>query len=88
MTTAILRNTFQKLINRKADEGLNTQVFGQKMGLATKLFGCWHEQVSRPFTAGKTAYRSCLSCGARRQFDPETLRTFGGFYTPPVIEES
>lgn len=65
---------------------IDRRVFGRKMGLMAKLFGCWHNNISRPFTLGKTSYRICLECGARRQFNPETLETKGGFYFPPVIE--
>lgn len=61
-------------------------VFGQKMGLSVKLFGCWHKNISRPFIQGKTAYRSCLQCGARKQFNPETLKTHGNFYFPPLVK--
>jgi hypothetical protein len=61
-------------------------VFGKKSGVIAKLFGCWHDNLSRPFKQNKTAYRSCLECGARRQFNPDTLETHGKFYFPPVIK--
>jgi hypothetical protein len=28
-----------------------------------------------------------LQCGARRQFNPETLETYGSFYLPAEIEQ-
>lgn len=89
MSTTILLNKFQRLTEQKAKPGseLNALVFGRKMGLMTKLFGCWHKNISRPFSQGKTAYRNCLDCGARRQFDPQTLKTYGHFHFPPVIKE-
>lgn len=89
MSDTILINKFQRLTNRKAkqDNDVNTLVFGRKMGLISKLFGCWHKNISRPFSQGKTAYRNCLDCGARRQFNPETLKTYGNFYFPPIIRE-
>ena len=62
-------------------------VFGQKLSLMAKLFGCWHDNISRPFVQGKTAYRSCLKCGARKQFNPETLETHGKFYFPPIVKQ-
>ena len=64
---------------------IDPAVFGQKMNLVAKLFGCWHGNISRPFVEGKTAYRSCLRCGARKQFNPKTLETQGDFYFPPII---
>lgn len=59
--------------------------FGQKIGFVTKIFGCWHKNLSRPFTNRRASYRSCLHCGARKQFDVETLKTFGPFYFPPAV---
>jgi hypothetical protein len=46
----------------------------------TRLFGCWHLEMSRPFTRQGQTFRTCLGCGARRQFDPRTWETKGGFY--------
>ena len=59
--------------------------FGAKIGLVRKLFGCWHKQLSRPFTNNKSSYRTCLRCGARKRFDAQNLKTFGPFYYPPTI---
>ena len=43
MTTTILLNKFQRLIDKKSDQGkdINALVFGQQIGLMAKLFGCW-----------------------------------------------
>ena len=87
MTTAILRGTLLKLKGRSPDRRrvLDADVFGQKFGVVASLLGCWHENLSRPFGLGKMTYRSCLGCGARTPFDPETLVTHGKFYRPPTI---
>jgi len=89
MANVLLLNKFQSLTNKRSKQGrdINTLVFGRKMGLISKLFGCWHENLSRPFTQEKIAYRSCLNCGARKQFNPETLKTYGNFYYPPIVKE-
>jgi hypothetical protein len=58
-------------------------MFGKKLGLIAKLFGCAHKSLSRPFSHGGEGYRTCLRCGARKRFNPETLETLGGFYYPP-----
>ncbi len=63
---------------------VETQVFGEKVGILVRLFGCGHRNLSRPFSHKKVAYRSCLQCGARKQFNPQTLETSGGFYNPPT----
>jgi hypothetical protein len=59
--------------------------FGQRIGLFVKLFGCWHKELSRPFTNRNASYRACLNCGARKRFDANTLETKGPFYYPPAI---
>jgi hypothetical protein len=59
--------------------------FGDKIGLLGALFGCWHKSLSRPFTIGNDSYCACLDCGARKHFDPQTLRTFGSFHYPPAV---
>ncbi len=60
-------------------------VFGQKIGLVGKLFGCWHKELSRPFTNRNASYRTCLNCGAKKEFDTKTLKTLGPFYYPPAV---
>ena len=73
--------------NRIAESIINRTkgVFGNKIGLMGKLFGCWHKHLSRPFTNRSASYRACLQCGARKRFDTETLKTFGPFYYPPAV---
>lgn len=44
------------------------------------LFGCWHRRMSWPITRDRQTYRSCLTCGMCRDFDPKTWKTFGSFY--------
>ena len=61
----------------------STAVFGKKIGILAALFGCRHKNLSRPFTYGKESYCACLNCGARKNFNAETLTTFGAFYYPP-----
>jgi hypothetical protein len=47
-----------------------------------RVFGCWHLNLSRPFTRDGETYRACLACGARRRFDTERWKTLGRFYYP------
>ena len=88
MTTTLLPSKlFKPSAGRnKAANKIDNHVFGKKLGLMVTLFGCWHNNVGRPFVQGQTAYRSCLDCGARKQFNPETLETLGTFYFPPVVK--
>ncbi|HSK73497.1 MAG TPA: hypothetical protein VK892_17495 [Pyrinomonadaceae bacterium] len=89
MATTVLVDKFQNVTDKSRSVGneIDSNVFGRKMGVMARLFGCWHYDLSRPFTRGKTAYRSCMQCGARRQFNTETLETHGSFYFPPVSKE-
>lgn len=85
--TSKFQNRFRTLLNREKSTAADQIIFGKKLGLMAKFFGCWHENLSRPFGQGKIAYRVCLTCGARRQFNPETLQTYGSFYFPPGPEK-
>lgn len=86
MANAIAINKSQKLVGNRAEN--DQTVFGQKIGLITTMFGCWHKNISRPFVNGKTGYRSCLQCGARKHFNPETLQTDKKFYFPPIAKNA
>ena len=85
-TTVFTDVNAQIAISSKAKGSVNDEVFGKKLGLMTRLFGCQHSNVGRPFGNSKVGYRACMSCGARRQFDPDTLETFGAFYAPPAAQ--
>lgn len=69
----------------RSDVDSKSKVFGEKIGLIARLFGCWHKNMSRPFPEAGETYVSCLNCGARRHFDPESLITIGTFHYPPEI---
>ena len=83
MASFALQNVFQNL---KFKETLDERVFGKKLGLASRLLGCQHRRLTRPFGSGGSAYMSCLECGARKHFNPDTLEASKGFYSPPAIE--
>lgn len=57
-----------------------TSPLGKKIGLWGKLFGCWHNDLGRPFTNIEGSYRVCTDCGARAKFDIQTFKTLGEFY--------
>ncbi len=88
MTKTVLLNKVQKLIQKNGEQTKDSNSFsqGRKVSLMAKLFGCRHRNIGRPFTNGETAYRTCLNCGARRQFNTDTMETHGNFYFPPVIK--
>jgi hypothetical protein len=45
-----------------------------------RFFGCWHREMSRPFSHQGQAYRVCLNCGAQRKFNLANWKTQGAFY--------
>lgn len=45
-----------------------------------RVFGCWHRQMSRPFSNHGHAYRTCLDCGASRRFNVGSWEMQGKFY--------
>ena len=49
-------------------------------GLMARLFGCRHNQMSRPFSVNGQSYRSCVDCGARRQFNVDSWKMQGDYY--------
>lgn len=86
MADFLNENNFQSLAQSSyRKKAIDKQVFGAKVGIFAKIFGCVHTNISRPFTFRGTSYRTCLGCGARKQFDSETLQTFGSFYYPPAV---
>ena len=60
------------------------EIFGRKIGLLGKIFGCHHRRLTRPITSQRTTYQACVECGARKSFDTRTFRSSGGFYYPPT----
>jgi hypothetical protein len=77
---AVLSQNYVSTKNRKSDGS-----FGEKIGIFASLFGCWHKELSRPFTTDRVSYRACLECGARQKFDAEQLKTTRKFFYPPKI---
>jgi len=71
--------TSERVLGRKYDS------LGTKIGLLGKLFGCWHKDLSRPFTDIRGSYRVCTDCGARKVFDTKSFKTLGTFYYPPSV---
>jgi hypothetical protein len=46
----------------------------------TRILGCWHTEMSRPLSIGGQTYRTCLDCGAQRQFNTGNWEMQGNFY--------
>ena len=57
-------------------EGLSTTV----QGWFNRLIGCWHSEMSRPFSHQGQGYRVCVNCGAQRKFSLKSWEMQGEFY--------
>lgn len=80
MQAILEQNYIAKQVIDKTEE-----TFGDRIGIFTSLFGCWHKELTRPFTNGRESYRACLHCGARQKFDAQQMKTTKRFYYPPTI---
>lgn len=58
----------------------SSSITGKIGSLMARVFGCRHAELSRPFSRGGRAYRSCVACGAQRQFNLGNWQMQGGFY--------
>ena len=58
----------------------SSSLSGRIQTLVSRVFGCRHAEMSRPFSRDGRAYRSCLSCGAQRQFHLGKWEMTGSFY--------
>lgn len=80
MQAILEQNQIAESLNNK-----EIRSFGDKIGILARIFGCWHRNLTRPFTSGGEAYRACLHCGARKHFDTDSRQTYGSFHFPPEI---
>ena len=69
-------------LNGSVQTEVETDVFGEKVGIISRLFGCRHSRMSRPVTTGSLTYQYCASCGVRRKYDPVTFEPGRVFYYP------
>ena len=60
---------------------INPSSLTAKIGdFMARVFGCWHMEMSRPFSHEGQAYRVCLDCGAHRKFNLGNWEMQGEFY--------
>lgn len=82
-TEAIIKQT------RHNEPGDLMNLLSIPVGLAARLFKCWHTDMSRPFTRGPETYRACLDCGARRKFNLADWKMQGPYYfSSPGVAQS
>lgn len=58
----------------------STSVTGKIADWMARVFGCWHMEMSRPFSHQGQAYRVCLDCGAHRKFNLSNWKMQGEYY--------
>jgi len=81
-----MQGILQQIGTRERVTKKTHKAFGTKIGIFGKLFGCWHKELSRPFSDKRDSYRACTSCGARKKFDTSNFTTSGTFYYPPSVQ--
>ena len=57
-----------------------SSVIGKIGEWMARVFGCWHTEMSRPFSHQGHAYRVCVNCGAQRRFNLGNSKMQGDFY--------
>ena len=78
------------MANTLLDSGLEpTQedVFGDRVGIFARVFGCWHARMSRPVTTANITYQYCASGGIRRNYDASTFKPERELYYPASGED-
>lgn len=68
------------IANRAVGHIEPSSLTGKLGNLMARVFGCRHAELSRPFSRGGRAYRSCVNCGAQRQFNLGNWTMQGNFY--------
>jgi len=71
-------------LNSNNDERFVSVAYESLTYWSSRLLGCWHREMSRPFTRGGRTYRTCARCGMHREFDLQNWKTKGRFYQEPV----
>jgi hypothetical protein len=74
-TDQAIIESHQKLVISNA-----TSQTGGISGFLARMFGCRHKEMSRPFSIQDQTYRTCLDCGARRQFNLKRWEMQGDYY--------
>jgi len=78
----LISPTFRPL--EKPKQNLGAKIAGSLRYFLLRLIGCHHRQLSRPLTRDGRTYRSCASCGIRREFDLMTWQSKGRYYPAEV----
>ena len=88
MENVIVQSEFgQRVLDNSIEVNVEKEIFGKKVGLIARIFGCKHMRMSMPVTTKEITYRFCPTCGIRRRYDLETSRLQGSYYYPAHNEE-
>lgn len=64
-----------------------SEIFGDKVGILARIFGCRHSRMSRPVTTSAVTYQYCASCGVRRKYNVTTFKPERDFYFPANVAD-
>ena len=74
----------EEIVERRNESPwIDRETVGEKIEkFLTRAFGCRHRQMTLPYTRGTSTYRTCVACGARRDFDLVQGIMVGSYYYP------
>ena len=75
-----MMQAIQIRLNHDAARPGSSESVSTPMRWLTRIFGCWHGQMNRPFTQNNDTYRTCMKCGARRHFNLGRSKMTGAYY--------
>jgi hypothetical protein len=70
-----------------AQELKEEDVFGDRVGIFARVFGCRHSRMSMPVTTANITYQYCASCGIRRKYDPLSFKPERTYYYPTNLQD-
>lgn len=76
-------------LNQSSNRFDSSRLVLAPMRWLTRIFGCWHKMMSPPFTRNSETYCTCMTCGARRQFNVGRGKMTGAYYfaSPSALYE-
>jgi len=77
----VLQTTALSLVQPSRKRTLRSAFVESIKLLVFRSWSCRHQQISRPFTSNGKTYRVCLHCGMHRDFDLNSWKMRGRYYS-------
>lgn len=76
----VMLKTTRASLSRHSNRVGASMLRATPMRWLARIFGCWHKQMSPPFSQDGEIYRSCMMGGARREFNVGRGKMTGAYY--------